>query len=99
MSLIFEFLTESSFSIFNSPFSIPLSYLCVMIDQATIQKIFDAADIYEVVSDFVSLKKRGVNYLGLCPCRIKHHQLRDLLFLYDPLHENHQGGSEEELKL
>ena len=38
-----------------------------MIDQATIQKIFDAADIYEVVSDFVSLKKRGVNYLGLCP--------------------------------
>ena len=56
-----------SFSIFNSPFSIPLSYLCVMIDQATIQKIFDAADIYEVVSDFVSLKKRGVNYLGLCP--------------------------------
>lgn len=28
-----------------------------MIDQATIQKIFDAADIYEVVSDFVSLKK------------------------------------------
>ena len=34
-----------------------------------------------------------------CPCRIKHHQLRDLLFLYDPLHENHQGGSEEELKL
>ena len=38
-----------------------------MIDQATIQKICDAADIYEVVSDFVSLKKRGVNYLGLCP--------------------------------
>ncbi len=42
-------------------------YLCLMIDQATIQKIFDAADILEVVSDFVSLKKRGVNYLGLCP--------------------------------
>lgn len=38
-----------------------------MIDQATIQKIFDAADIYEVVSDFVSLKKRGVNYVGCCP--------------------------------
>lgn len=38
-----------------------------MIDQATIQKIFDTADIYDVVSDFVSLKKRGVNYLGLCP--------------------------------
>lgn len=38
-----------------------------MIDQATIQKIFDAADIYEVVSDFVHLKKRGVNYVGCCP--------------------------------
>ncbi|MEG0795131.1 MAG: DNA primase [Odoribacter sp.] len=38
-----------------------------MIDQTTIQKIFDAADIYEVVSDFVSLKKRGVNYVGCCP--------------------------------
>lgn len=38
-----------------------------MIDQATIQKIFDASDIYEVVSDFVSLKKRGVNYVGCCP--------------------------------
>lgn len=38
-----------------------------MIDQATIQKIFDAANIYEVVSDFVSLKKRGVNYVGCCP--------------------------------
>ena len=38
-----------------------------MIDQATIQKIFDVADIYEVISDFVSLKKRGVNYVGCCP--------------------------------
>lgn len=38
-----------------------------MIDHDTIQKIFDAADIYEVVSDFVSLKKRGVNYVGCCP--------------------------------
>ena len=38
-----------------------------MIDQATIQKIFDAADIYEVISDFVHLKKRGVNYVGCCP--------------------------------
>ena len=38
-----------------------------MIDQATIQKIFDAADIYEVISEFVNLKKRGVNYVGCCP--------------------------------
>ena len=65
--MILILLHHFQFSILNSPFSISLSYLCVMIDQATIQKIFDAADIYEVVSDFVSLKKRGVNYLGLCP--------------------------------
>lgn len=38
-----------------------------MIDKETIDKIFDASDIVEVVSDFVNLKKRGVNYLGNCP--------------------------------
>ncbi len=38
-----------------------------MIDPSTIQKIFDAADIYDVVSGFVSLKKRGANYVGCCP--------------------------------
>lgn len=38
-----------------------------MIDRETVQKILDAADIVEVVSDFVSLKKRGANYMGLCP--------------------------------
>lgn len=37
------------------------------IDQATIDKIMDAAQIVDVVSDFVTLKRRGVNYLGLCP--------------------------------
>lgn len=38
-----------------------------MIDHNTIQRIIDTAEITEVVSDFVSLKKRGVNYLGVCP--------------------------------
>ena len=38
-----------------------------MIDRLTIAKIMDAADIVDVVSDFVSLKKAGVNYKGLCP--------------------------------
>lgn len=38
-----------------------------MIDQVTVERIIAAADIVEVVKDFVSLKKRGVNYLGLCP--------------------------------
>lgn len=49
------------------------TYLCTvnrtafMIDQPTIDRILDAAQIYDVVSDFVTLRKRGVNYVGLCP--------------------------------
>lgn len=38
-----------------------------MIDQATIDRIMDTAHIVEVVSEFVTLRKRGVNYTGLCP--------------------------------
>ncbi|MCD8044987.1 MAG: DNA primase [Tannerellaceae bacterium] len=38
-----------------------------MIDQATIDRILDAADIVDVVRDYVSLRKQGVNYWGLCP--------------------------------
>lgn len=38
-----------------------------MIDQPTIDRIIDAAQIVDVVSDFVTLRKRGVNYVGLCP--------------------------------
>ena len=38
-----------------------------MIDRSTIEKILDAAQIVDVVQEFVPLKKRGVNYLGLCP--------------------------------
>ncbi|MBL0105232.1 MAG: DNA primase [Bacteroidetes bacterium] len=38
-----------------------------MISPDTITRIFDAARIEEVVGDFVQLKKRGVNLLGLCP--------------------------------
>ncbi len=37
------------------------------IDQETVNRILDAADIVEVVSDFVNLKRRGANYIGLCP--------------------------------
>jgi len=37
------------------------------IDRETVQKILDTADIVEVVSDFVHLKRRGANYIGLCP--------------------------------
>lgn len=38
-----------------------------MIDQETINRIFDTADIVEVISDFVQLKKSGSNYKGLSP--------------------------------
>lgn len=38
-----------------------------MIDHNTVQQIIDAADIVDVVSDFVALKHRGANWIGLCP--------------------------------
>lgn len=38
-----------------------------MIDQATIERILDAAQIVDVVSEFVTLRRRGVNFIGLCP--------------------------------
>jgi len=38
-----------------------------MISQQTIQQILSRIDIIEIVGSFVRLKKRGTNYLGLCP--------------------------------
>ncbi|MBP5731568.1 MAG: DNA primase, partial [Bacteroidaceae bacterium] len=38
-----------------------------MIDRKTIDQVYQATDIVDVVSDFVSLRKAGVNYKGLCP--------------------------------
>ena len=38
-----------------------------MINQETVNKIIETAQIVEVVQDFVNLKRRGVNYIGLCP--------------------------------
>ncbi|MDR2927802.1 MAG: hypothetical protein LBV41_06350, partial [Cytophagaceae bacterium] len=38
-----------------------------MIPKDTAQTIIEAARIEEVVGEFVSLKRRGVNLLGLCP--------------------------------
>lgn len=37
------------------------------IDRETVQRILDTAEIVDVVSDYVSLKRRGSSYLGLCP--------------------------------
>jgi DNA primase len=38
-----------------------------MIDRETVERIVETAEIVDVVQDFVNLKKRGANYLGLCP--------------------------------
>ncbi|PLX22262.1 MAG: DNA primase [Salinivirgaceae bacterium] len=38
-----------------------------MIDKLTIDRIYNSLDIIDVVGDYVSLKRRGANYLGLCP--------------------------------
>ena len=39
----------------------------LMIDRATIDRIYAAADIVDVISDYVTLKKKGVNYQACCP--------------------------------
>ncbi len=38
-----------------------------MIARATVQKVIDTADVMDVVGSFINLKKRGANFLGLCP--------------------------------
>ncbi len=38
-----------------------------MIDKVTIDRIYERADIVDVIGEFITLKKRGVNYLGHCP--------------------------------
>lgn len=48
-------------------FPLGRSHLPGMISQNTIQQILSRIDIVEIVGSFVKLKKRGINYLGLCP--------------------------------
>ena len=38
-----------------------------MIDRQTVERIKEAANIVDVVSEFVTLKRSGANYKGLCP--------------------------------
>ena len=38
-----------------------------MLDRSTIEQIMDTAKVEEVVGDFVALRKRGVNMIGICP--------------------------------
>ena len=51
-----------------------------MIDRTTVDKILDAAQIVDVVSEFVTLRKSGVNYKGLCPF----HDDRNPSFMVSP---------------
>ncbi len=51
-----------------------------MIDRATVDKIINAAQIVDVVSEFVTLRKSGVNYKGLCPF----HDDRNPSFMVSP---------------
>ena len=51
-----------------------------MIDRATVDKIIDAAQIVDVVGEFVTLRKAGVNYKGLCPF----HDDRNPSFMVSP---------------
>ena len=51
-----------------------------MIDRATVDRIVDAAKIVDVVGEFVTLKKSGVNYKGLCPF----HDDRNPSFMVSP---------------
>lgn len=52
---------------FHTGFEMISPTFAFMIDHVTIERIIDAAEISDVVSDFVTLRKRGVNQLGLCP--------------------------------
>jgi len=61
-------------------FSLGLHYLCSVIDRATVDKIIDAAKIVDVVGEFVTLRKAGVNYRGLCPF----HDDRNPSFMVSP---------------
>lgn len=47
--------------------NIHLLFLKVMISPSTIQQILSRIDIIDIISSFVKLKKRGSNYIGLCP--------------------------------
>ena len=42
------------------------------IDKITVNKIMDAANVVDVVGDFIELRKRGVEYQGLCPFHDDH---------------------------
>ncbi len=59
-----------------------------MIDRPTIAKIMDATKIEEVVSEFVTLKKRGINYVGLCPFHNDSASIMSacVLFITIPIH-------------
>ena len=69
MSILFKKISVGCIGSSGRDFFVILASIhhLVMIDQLTIEKILDAANIVDIVSEFVTLRKRGVNYVGLCP--------------------------------
>lgn len=80
MALVpFDSLEHSTFKVNDDAISLFLIYLNSLsihhfklnrvqrIDRATVDKIYDVARVEEIVGDYVSLKRRGTNMLGLCP--------------------------------
>ena len=73
------FIKNNTFVLRNAEFAVSLRYIYInkvmaysdnhryKIDRETIERILDSAKIEEVVGDFVTLKRRGVNLIGLCP--------------------------------
>ena len=47
--------------------TLPITFSAQMITRDSITKVLDIVQIEDVVSDYVNLKKRGANYIGLCP--------------------------------
>ena len=62
IALTFYYHCSASFIIFTVKF-----IFYILIAQSTIQQIFSKIDIIDIVGSYVKLKKRGTNYLGLCP--------------------------------
>ena len=60
---------EGVFSVENKETASKSCYLwqLFMIDRETVDKILDAAEIVDVISDFVTLRRRGANYIACCP--------------------------------
>ena len=63
------------------------------IENYIINKIKEAADIYEVVSDFVNLRKTGIRYTGICPFHDDHNDGNFIVYPKDNCYKCFQCGA------